>query len=101
KGILYGIGIKVLIHIRCAVSGLAVVAAAHRLGFDRPTVFHPTEVVNNMDIVVAEASSSGPQETMEAPDLVFQVGDIGRLRQGGEMADEALHAVAAHQDDLA
>ena len=83
-----------------AAGGELIVTAAYALGLDGPGVFHPAEMVDDVDVEVAEAAAACPEEAVESPNLVFQVGDIGRLGGRGERADGAGHAVATHQDDL-
>ena len=41
-------------------------AAAQRLGLDRPLVFHPSEMIDDVDIEIVVAAAAGPDETVEA-----------------------------------
>src|SRR6266705_2374871 len=59
--------VEVLVH-RIA----AVMAAAQRLGLDRPGVLRPAEMINMVDVKVAEAPTARPQEAVEALNLPEQ-----------------------------
>ena len=54
-------------------------AAAQRLGLHRPLVFHPSQMVDDVDIKIVEAAAAGPDEAVEALDLVKQVADAAGL----------------------
>ena len=76
-------------------------AAAQRLGLDRPLVFHPSEMIDDVDIEVVEAAAAGPDEAVEALHLVEQVGDPGGLGKRGEVSAGPVHPVTPLEDDLA
>ena len=89
-------GVEVLIDVVTAIMG-----AAHAQGMDRPCVLHPAAVVDDVDEEVAVAPAAGPEEAMEPPDLVFHVGDVGRLRRRLHGAQGAVHVVPRHENDVA
>ena len=90
------VGVEVLVDVVAAI-----MAAAQRLGLDRPGVLHPAAMVDDVDVEVAEAAAAGPEEAVEAPNLVGHFGDVGRLRRRLHRSDRAVHAVAAHQNEVA
>src|SRR5262249_1197735 len=63
------IGIEILVDVGFAVGIVAIVASTQRLRFNGPRVLHPAEVVDMMNVKVAEASTAGPKETVEVPNL--------------------------------
>ena len=65
KRVFHGVGIEVLVDVVAAI-----MAAAQGLGLDRPGVLHPAAMVDDVDVEVAEAAAAGPEEAVEASDLV-------------------------------
>src|SRR5205814_760544 len=64
--VFHRVGVEILVHAQAAATALAIVPAAKRLGLDRPGVLHPAEMVNVVDVKVADAPAARPQETVEA-----------------------------------
>ena len=95
------VGVEVLVHVGCAVGTWSVMASAQGLGLDRPGVLHPAEVVDVVDVEVAEAAAAGPEEAVEALDLPEQFAGLAGPLGGEGRAERPVHAVAAHQDDVA
>ena len=91
--VFHRIGIEILIHVRDSFGALAVMAAAQRLGLDRPLVFHPSQMIDDVDIKVVEAAAAGPDEAVEALHLVEQIGDPGRFGKRGEISAGPVHPV--------
>src|SRR4051794_20934458 len=58
-------------------------------------------MVHMVDVEVAEAAAARPEEAVEAPNLVFEIAHAGRLGQGLGVACRTVHAVSAHQNNLA
>src|ERR1035437_8927740 len=99
--ILHRVRVEILVHVRDSFRTLAVVAAAPRLSLYRPFVFHPTEMIDDVDVIVVEAAAAGPDEAMEALHLVEQIADAGRFGKRGEVGDGPMHPVTPLEDDLA
>src|SRR5436190_11426718 len=76
-------------------------ASAERLRFDRPIVLHPAEMVNVMDVEVIEASSAGPKETVEIPNLPKQLVWLARPLGCERRARRPMHPVTAHENNIA
>src|SRR5579884_2753305 len=76
-------------------------APAECLRLYRPFVFHPSQVIDDVDVKVVEAASARPDEAVEAFHLVQQVADAVRFGQGQEISAGPVHAVAALQNDVA
>src|SRR5205085_419921 len=76
----------------------AIMAAADRHGFNGPGAFHPGELVDLVDVVVAEDAAAGPEEGVEETDLMHELGNAFRFDRGGAAA--GAHAVAAHGYNL-
>src|ERR1051326_3490371 len=70
--------VEILIDVRHAVRIGLVMAAAQGLGSDRPCVFHPTEVIDDMDVKITVAAAAGPEETVEALYLPEQFAWVAR-----------------------
>ena len=51
-------------------------ASAEGLGLDRPGVLHPAEMVDVVDVEVAEAAAAGPEEAVEVLDLPEQLAGV-------------------------
>src|SRR5687767_8334048 len=76
-------------------------ATAEALRFDGPGVFHPAEMVDVVDVEVAVATAAGPKEAVEAADLPHEFAAF-TIPFGGEGGtDRAVHAVTAHEHDIA
>src|SRR5205823_14011576 len=69
EGVFHRIRVEILVHADAAATALAIMPTAERLGLHRPGVLHPAEMVNVVDVKVAEAPSARPQKTVEALDL--------------------------------
>ena len=54
-------------------------ASAQRLGLDRPLVFHPSKMIDVVDVKVVEAAAAGPDEAVEARHLPEQFADPGHF----------------------
>ena len=67
KRIFYRIGIEILVDIV-----VAVMTSTGCDGVDWPCILHPAAFVDVVDEIVAERAAAGPEETVEAPDLVQQ-----------------------------
>jgi hypothetical protein len=76
KSVFDRIVIEVLVNQRLSISVLAIVSSTGRLGGYGPRIFHPRQVVNMVDIKVAKATATSPNEAVETPDLVLQVAHI-------------------------
>ena len=92
-GVLYGVDIEVLVH---RVAAVLPAAECHRL--NRPGALHPRELVDLVNVIVAEDAAAGPQKPVEEADLVQQFRDALGLYQRNIAARP--HAVAAHGDDV-
>jgi len=79
---------------------MLVVAAAHPLGLDRPGVLDPSQVIDDVDVEVDEASASRPEETVEALNLIHEVADAGGLGRRRKAADQPGHAIAPLKHDV-
>ena len=77
KGVFDAVNVEILVDVWAAI-----MPAADRLGLHRPGIFHPAALVDAVDVEIAEAAAAGPEEAMEASDLVGDFGDVGRL--GGD-----------------
>src|ERR1019366_2472366 len=75
-----------------------VMSASQRLGFDGPSVLHPAEMVNDVDIVVAVNAPARPNKTVEPLHLIIQFANIGGL---AAQPPAALHSIAPHQENVA
>ena len=99
--VFHRIRIEILVHVGDAFGTQLVMAAAQRLGLDRPLVFHPSEMIDDVDIKVVEAAAAGPDEAVEALHLVEQVADAGRFGKRGEISAGPMHPVTPLENDLA
>src|SRR5262249_31944082 len=96
EGVLDGIGIEVLIDVVAAE-----MPAAGRLSTDREGILHPAAFIDVVNVEIAVASARGPEERVEALDLIHQVADALGLALGAEERDGAVHAVGAEQEQVA
>src|SRR5262249_55167416 len=96
EGVLDAVGVEVLVDEVAAVD-----PAAEAAGLDRPGVLHPAALVNVVDVEVAVAAAAGPEEAVEAADLVEQLADAVRLGPGERRADRAVLSVGLQQQDVA
>ena len=99
-GVFHRICIEILVHTSDTFGACFVMAAAQSLSLDGPLIFHPGEMVDNVNVEVAEVASAGPDEAVEALHLIHQVTDARRLGRRGEESDWSVHAVAALQNNL-
>src|SRR5207244_3306160 len=76
-------------------------AAAQRLGFDRPGGLHPTEMVNMVDVKVAEAPTARPQEAVETLNLPEQLTRVARPLFRVRRSHRPMHPVAAQKNEIA
>ena len=76
-------------------------AAAERLGFDGPGVFHPAEMIDVVNVEIAVTTTAQPDEAVEALDLIHQIGERAGVGFGEGGGERAGHAVTAHEDDVA
>ena len=95
EGVFDGVGVEVLVD---AIQ--AIMAAAQSHGADRPGVLHPTAVVDDVDVEVAEGAAAGPDEGVELTKLKLHFAHFRRL-PFVVAHDRTVHAVAAHQHDVA
>src|SRR6186997_3203110 len=95
------IRIEILVHVGDAFGTLAVMAATQRLGFDRPGVLHPAEVIDMVDVKVAVASAARPKEAVEVLNLPKQFAHAGGLRHRRERPDWPMHPVTAQENEVA
>ena len=101
-----GIGVFDRVGVEVLVDRLApVVAAAHRVGLDRPGALHPGTLVDLVNVVVAVHAAGGPEEAVEPPDLVEQLAQLRLIvgRAGGRVRVRRLRAqsIGPHGDDVA
>ena len=76
-------------------------AAAQRLGLDRPGVFHPTEMINVVDVKVAETPAAGPEEAVEALNLPKQFTRFAGPFLRERRAHRSMHPIAAQHNEVA
>ncbi len=96
KSVLDGVAVEVLVHVIAAV-----MAAAGRLGPHRPSVLHPAALVDVVNVEVAKGAAAGPEEAVEAPDLIVQVAHALRFSLRAKRGRGPVHAVAPHGDERA
>src|SRR5438309_199210 len=101
KRIFHGIGVKILVHARAAATALAIMPPAERLGLDRPGVLHPAEMVDMVDVKVAETPAARPKETVEALNLPEQFSWFARPFSRECRSHRSMHPVAAQQNEIA
>ena len=101
EGVLHRVRIEILIHIDPAIGGLPVVPSADCVRLHRPGALHHAEMVDVVDVEVAEAAAARPQEAVKAGDLPEQLagraGPFLRERAG----ERTRHAVAPQQVQVA
>ena len=57
---------------------------AQGLGFHRPGILHPAEMIDVMDVKIAETTAAGPEETMKILNLPQQLAGLAwPLRRKG------------------
>ncbi len=61
----------------------------------------PAALVDVVDVEVAEQAPAGPEEAVELLHLVHQLADLAVVGPREAVGDRAVHAVAAHGDDVA
>ena len=76
----------------------SIVASSHRVGLDRPGVFHPRTLVDLVNVIVAVTPAAGPKESVESLDLVEQF--AYRAGPGSCQSRCARHPVGPHGNDL-
>src|SRR5262245_30699170 len=90
EGVFHRVTIKVLAHVIAAI-----VPSANRFGFDGPRVLHPAEVIDVVDVEIAEAATARPKEAVEARNLPEQfarfAGPFFRKRR----SEHSLHSITA------
>src|SRR5579862_3693077 len=74
-------------------------AAAQRLCLDGPLIFHPSEMIDDVDIEITEASAAGPDEAVETLHLVEQVADPIGFGKRREISNGTVHPVTPLHDD--
>src|SRR6266853_6388015 len=76
-------------------------AAAQRLGLDRPGVLHPAEMINMVNVKVAEAPAARPEEAVEALNLPEQFSRFARPFFRKRRSHRSMHPVASQQNEIA
>ena len=65
KSVFHRIRIKILIDVRVAIGALAIMASTQGLGFDWPGVLHHADVIDVVDVEIAEAPAAEPDEAVK------------------------------------
>ena len=90
------------IRVEVLIDGVpAIMAAAERLGLDRPGILHPAAVIDDVNVEVVEAPAAGPNEAVEASNLPQQLTRIARPFVRERRSHRPAHAVSPHQHDIA
>src|SRR2546425_521625 len=79
---------------------LLVMPSAEGLGFDRPGVLHPAEVIHMVDVKIVVASTAGPDKAVKSLNLPEQLAGLSRplCRKGRTLG--SFHTVTAQQNDV-
>src|SRR5256885_2521524 len=79
----------------------AVMPAAERLGVNWPGILHPAQMVDVMNVEVIVTAATGPNKTVEAPNLPKQFTRMPRPLLRKRRRHRLVHAVPAQQNDIA
>ena len=96
EGVFNRVVVEVLVHVIAAI-----MAAAQRLGLDRPGVLHPAEMIDVVDVKVAVAPAAGPEEAVEVLNLPEQFTRFARPFFRERRSDRSVHSIAAQQYEVA
>src|SRR5262249_33301000 len=101
EGVFHAVRVEVLIDVRRAVVRGLVMTSADGLCLHGPRVLHPAEMIDVVNVKIVEASAARPDEAVEPPDLIVEFADIRGLGRRSECRRRSVHAIAAHEDNLA